>query len=465
MDTQDTFVVFFSVFADQSLCLSASFPRAPLCALHFRHHDQTTSLEPAFTNRDVCNSFRMCSYVNCQVSPAQASPFLKSCLNFSVTLHSSPLTHHFSGPFFSCTSALFHFPYPVSPVFVTLTKTTGVYTKNSHSGIRHPSLTTIIFVASFHILTNCSFPIPFVLTFMRRMGGVGGPAARFLKYSFNSVGNSTGRNNLPSGLAEKQSGALRPLQAATTSSELSQAAHHISFHQPAQSLSGSPIVVSFHPVNILLNEIECRVLGSLVEKEITTPEYYPLSLNALVNVCNQKSNREPAMNLDESAVRQALHSLDEQSLVRSVSAADSRVTKYEHRLQEAFNFYRHEIAILCVLLLRGPQTPGELRTRAERMHSFDDLSAVQSSLQHLMKREPPLVKVLPRQPGTKEARYAHLFSGDVEAGDARPASEATAASLNADGERIAILEEKIAGLQKEIADLRQQFAVFRKQFE
>ncbi len=119
-------------------------------------------------------------------------------------------------------------------------------------------------------------------------------------------------------------------------------------------------------MNILLNEVECRVLGSLIEKEITTPEYYPLSLNALVNACNQKSNRDPVMNLDEAAARQALHSLDGQSLVRYVSAADSRVTKYEHRLQEAFNFYRHEVAILCVLLLRGPQTPGELRTRAER---------------------------------------------------------------------------------------------------
>src|SRR6266446_5164863 len=119
-----------------------------------------------------------------------------------------------------------------------------------------------------------------------------------------------------------------------------------------QSLATSylpPIVVSFYPVNILLTDVECRVLGSLVEKEITTPEYYPLSLNGLVNACNQKSNREPATNLDEAAVRQALHSLSEQSLVRSVSAADSRVTKYEHRLQEAFNFYRHEIAILCVL--------------------------------------------------------------------------------------------------------------------
>src|SRR5438132_3288139 len=153
-----------------------------------------------------------------------------------------------------------------------------------------------------------------------------------------------------------------------------------------------------------LTETEVRVLGSLIEKEIPTPEYYPLSLNALVNACNQKSNRDPVMNLDEAAVRQALHSLDGESLVRYVSAADSRVTKYEHRLQEAFNFYRYEVAILCVLLLRGPQTPGELRTRAERMHQFDDLGAVQSSLQHLMKGEPALVTVLPRQPRTQETR-------------------------------------------------------------
>ena len=216
---------------------------------------------------------------------------------------------------------------------------------------------------------------------------------------------------------------------------------------------------------IQLSEVECRVLGSLVEKEVTTPEYYPLSLNALVNACNQKSNREPLMTLDESAVRQALHSLDGQSLVRSVSASDSRVTKYEHRLQEAFNFYRHEIAILCVLLLRGPQTPGELRTRAERMHPFEDLSAVQSSLQRLMKREPPLVKILPRQPGTKEARYAHLLAGDVEFREAKTEIAPAANSLLLDAERVAHLEEEIAALRKEIADLKQQFASFRKQFE
>jgi uncharacterized protein YceH (UPF0502 family) len=244
-------------------------------------------------------------------------------------------------------------------------------------------------------------------------------------------------------------------------------------HQLAPTgIEPSPSVVSFYVVNILLNEVECRVLGSLIEKEITTPEYYPLSLNALVNACNQKSNRDPVMNLDEAAVRRALHSLDGQSLVRYVSAADSRVTKYEHRLQEAFNFYRHEVAILCVLLLRGPQTPGELRTRAERMHPFDDLSAVQSSLQHLMKREPPLVKVLPRQPGTKEARYVHLLSGDVEEWDAKSVAEPQFPPASADGERIAHLEKEVAALcndvadfQKEIADLRQEFAQFRKQFE
>lgn len=206
-------------------------------------------------------------------------------------------------------------------------------------------------------------------------------------------------------------------------------------------------------------------MGSLVEKEATTPEYYPLSLNALINACNQKSKRDPVMNLDEPAVRQALHSLEGQSLVRSVSPADSRVTKYEHRLQEAFNFYRHEIAVLCLLLLRGPQTPGELRSRSERMHSFDDLSAVQASLQHLMRRDPPLVTALPRQPGTKETRYAHLLSGDVGQAEPEPSAKVHAVGGSVDGDRVRKLEEEIATLRNEIADLKQQFAVFRKQFE
>lgn len=218
-------------------------------------------------------------------------------------------------------------------------------------------------------------------------------------------------------------------------------------------------------MNITLNEVECRILGSLLEKEVTTPEYYPLSLNAVVNACNQKSNRDPVMNLDEGVVRQTLRSLEGQALVRSVSPADSRVTKYEHRLQEAFNFYRHEIAILCLLLLRGPQTPGELRSRSERMHSFDDLSAVQSSLQHLMRREPPLVKPLPRQPGTKETRYAHLLSGDVAQAEPELKVKADTLDRSVDGDRVRQLEEEIARLKNEVADLKQEFAQFRKQFE
>jgi len=218
-------------------------------------------------------------------------------------------------------------------------------------------------------------------------------------------------------------------------------------------------------MDILLNDVETRVLGSLVEKELTTPEYYPLSLNALVNACNQKSNRDPVMNLDEEAVRDALRTLDKKGLAGAADNMVSRVTKFEHRLQEAYNFTRHEIAILSELLLRGPQTPGELRSRADRMHKFDDLGIVQSTLQRLMKREPPLVTVLPRQPGTKEARYAHLLSGDVEVSppDSEVGIAATRSASSA--ERIARLEDQVGKLQSEVADLKQQFAAFRKQFE
>jgi uncharacterized protein YceH (UPF0502 family) len=218
-------------------------------------------------------------------------------------------------------------------------------------------------------------------------------------------------------------------------------------------------------VEILLTDVETRVLGSLVEKETTTPDYYPLSLNALVNACNQKSNRHPVMNLDENAVRDALLSLNEKGLAGAAGGADSRVTKYEHRLQEVFNFSRPEIAVLCVLLLRGAQTPGELRGRTERLHRFNELDEVHSALQHLMKRQPPLVKVLPRQPGTKEARYAHLLSGDVETWEPEASPEAPVSFISPDSERVARLENEVATLQKEIADLKQQFAEFRKQFD
>jgi uncharacterized protein len=220
-------------------------------------------------------------------------------------------------------------------------------------------------------------------------------------------------------------------------------------------------------MNIILNHLETRVLGSLIEKDVTTPDYYPLSLNALVNACNQKNNRDPVMNLDEETVRQALDALQEKRLAGPTSSADSRVTKYEHRLQEAFNFTRGETAILCVLLLRGPQTPGELRGRTERMHRFEDLTEVQSTLQRLMQRDPPLVRVLPRQPGTKEARYMHLLAGDVEdaADVARAPSPAFVPSNSGDTDRITRLEDEIADLRKEVADLKQQLASFRKQFE
>ena len=168
-------------------------------------------------------------------------------------------------------------------------------------------------------------------------------------------------------------------------------------------------------MNIVLNPAEARVLGALVEKDITTPDYYPLSLNALINACNQKNNREPVTNFDEETVRLALRNLSDKRLAGPAGGADGRVTKYEHRMQEVFNFTRQETALICVLLLRGPQTPGELRGRTERMYQFEHLDDVLSGLQQLMRREPPLAKALGRRPGTKEIRYAHLLSGDVEA--------------------------------------------------
>ncbi|HEV2351976.1 MAG TPA: YceH family protein [Terriglobia bacterium] len=218
-------------------------------------------------------------------------------------------------------------------------------------------------------------------------------------------------------------------------------------------------------MNILLSEVEVRVLGALVEKESTTPDYYPLSLNALINACNQKSNRDPEMHLDEEVVRDALHSLNEKNLAAAAGGADSRVTKYEHRLQEVFNFTRPETAIICVLMLRGPQTPGELRGRSERMHPFGDLSEVQSTLQRLMKWEPPLVKILSRLPGTKESRYAHLLSGEQESWSREPVAAETATGNAADTERIARLENEVEGLKQRLLDLTNQLTEFRKQFE
>jgi uncharacterized protein YceH (UPF0502 family) len=215
-----------------------------------------------------------------------------------------------------------------------------------------------------------------------------------------------------------------------------------------------------------LTAAEARVLGALMEKEATTPEYYPLSLNALVNACNQRSNREPVMDLDEEAVRQALHGLEDDGLAGKARSADGRVAKYEHWLGEAFNFSRAEAALICVLLLRGPQTPGELRGRTERLHKFDEIADVLAGLQKLMDREPPLVAVLPRQPGTKESRYAHLLSGDVEAAVAGSAAYSPGPGVFAprelavdagSDERISNIEAQMRELKQEMADLRQKF--------
>jgi hypothetical protein len=217
-----------------------------------------------------------------------------------------------------------------------------------------------------------------------------------------------------------------------------------------------------------LTEIETRVLGSLIEKDITTPDYYPLSLNALVNACNQKNNRDPLMNLDEETVRHALGTLQEKRLAGPASGADSRVTKFEHRLQEVFNFDRREIAIVCVLLLRGPQTPGELRSRTERMYHFEALDDIVSTLDRLSQRDPPLTRILPRQPGTKESRYTHLFSGEpAELDVARAPSPAYASApmQPASIDRLARLEEEVVRLRGELSEVQQQLATFRKQFE
>jgi uncharacterized protein YceH (UPF0502 family) len=218
-------------------------------------------------------------------------------------------------------------------------------------------------------------------------------------------------------------------------------------------------------MEIKLTENEVRVLGALVEKDITTPEYYPLSLNALMNACNQKTNRDPVMQLNEDAVRDALEGLQQQRMAGPARGADSRVTKYEQRLQEVFNFTRAETAALCVLLLRGPQTPGEIRGRAERLHRFETLEDVQSAVQKLMQRDPPLAKILPRQPGTKESRYAQLLAGDVVEAEGLAPPVALIERNPAEADRVARLEEEMADLRRELSEVKDQMERFRRQFE
>jgi uncharacterized protein YceH (UPF0502 family) len=213
-------------------------------------------------------------------------------------------------------------------------------------------------------------------------------------------------------------------------------------------------------MDLLLDSVEVRVLGALLEKEITTPEYYPLSLNALVNACNQKSNRDPAVHYDDATVEDALERLRNEGLLTTVTGAGSRVPKYGHRISDKLNLGRRELAILCELMLRGPQTLGELRGRTERLHKFDDTTEVEAVIEQHMTE---LVVKLPRRPGEKESRYAHLLSGESAVSAGSEETPHIEASHRTD--RIATLESEIALLRSEVDALKQQFAEFRKQFD
>ena len=211
-----------------------------------------------------------------------------------------------------------------------------------------------------------------------------------------------------------------------------------------------------------LDPVAVRVIGSLIEKELSTPDHYPLSLNALTSACNQLSNREPVMSLDESTVSQAIDTLRGQGLVRSIQSVGSRVPKYQHLLAEVGDFSRAELAVLCTLSLRGAQTQAEVRTRAARLMPGNDISGLDAALDALMAREPQAVVTrLPRQPGQKEVRYAHLLSGEVagsSAEDSVPVSSPAPDRLDA-------LEQIANELRNEVADLRAQLETFRRQFE
>jgi uncharacterized protein YceH (UPF0502 family) len=219
---------------------------------------------------------------------------------------------------------------------------------------------------------------------------------------------------------------------------------------------------------MILSALEVRVVGALIEKQVTTPEYYPLTLNALVNACNQISNRDPVVSYDEQTVVRAIESLREKNLVREVRTADGRVPKYRQVLEEVITLTKAELAVTCVLMLRGAQTPGELRGRTERLYSFSGVQFVEATLEDLMRREPPLVARLPRGAGQKEARYAHLLSGELklEEIEAGRTNEPTAArGARAGDERVNRLEEEVSALRGQLEELKREFAEFRRQFE
>ncbi len=214
----------------------------------------------------------------------------------------------------------------------------------------------------------------------------------------------------------------------------------------------------------MLDAIEARVLGALVEKAVTTPDYYPLSLNALVNACNQTSNRDPVTTYDEATVTRTLESLRAKKLVFAFEGAANRVAKYGHKFAEALGLAEPEVAVLCVLLLRGSQTPGEIRGRTGRLHNFATLGEVEATLQVLAGRTPqPLVLRLPRQAGFKESRYAHLLSGPPAASaEAPPAEARQPPQVAPDDDRLGRLEQEVAVLRRELDELKAQLAETRR---
>ncbi|HZH91812.1 MAG TPA: YceH family protein [Pyrinomonadaceae bacterium] len=216
---------------------------------------------------------------------------------------------------------------------------------------------------------------------------------------------------------------------------------------------------------LILSAEEVRVVGALIEKQVTTPEYYPLTLNALRQACNQLSNREPVVTFDERTVVWALESLRDRKLVRVVTTADGRVPKYRHVLDEALGLKSPEMAVMCVLMLRGAQTVGEIRTRTERLYPFSALSFVETTLEDLMGREVPLVVKLPRQTGRKEPRYAHLLAGEVQVAETEGAEAVAPTEARGEMGRVARLEEELKSVRAELAELREQFGEFKKQFE
>lgn len=214
-----------------------------------------------------------------------------------------------------------------------------------------------------------------------------------------------------------------------------------------------------------LTDVEARILGSLVEKQLTTPEYYPLTLNSLITACNQKNNREPVVAFDEATVSRALDDLRDRNLVYVFYGSTSRVPKFKHMLPSFYELEPAEVALLAVMMLRGPQTLGELRERSGRLHQFENLGEVQETLDRLMRRDEPVVTKLPPQPGQKEARFAHLLSGEINVDELTAAAASRASRASADSDRVATLEQRVDALENEIAQIRQTFDEFRKQFE